>query len=490
VFRHPLRGIFLLLSAAALAAAGPAAAVVDVEEVTLTVTVATTTIGQDQITVELRVSGTDLNNGTITLPSAPSTPVALDVDGADLVVVDDVASLAELNALWSNGNYVLRINNNTAQATIPYARPAVPNPAISQPDSGVIPPGPIEVLFEPCGSICSGLGESVEAVLEDDMAVVLDEDILTSNTDSWTPDDDMGGALDLPEASAFVVRVTHTAVDQDDVAVAGDDDDGNLVFTGTFVQSDEVDFETGFNPPSGRFCLAANHPAPPAGCTTLADPALQLFDLTGLAVATQVDGHDVDYTLSHDAGGNLGGSATADLDDNGPNETGPAPIKGKLKGGDGEASSKLSFSLENAGFLAKLKVSVSDTLSIPGNQLDRVQRASGAINGVKIKEEASATLALPMPLGWLLEYDLAADGTVTNAVLTLEGGRSFPLSGANKFNLASNESSLKLSSDPKGLSISLKGLGLDDSANPDPMAITGGDLSYKALGQSGRATLP
>jgi len=256
------------------------------------------------------------------------------------------------------------------------------------------------------------------------------------------------------------------------------------------VQSDEVDFETGFAPPSGHFCLAANHPAPPAGCATLADPLLQLFDLTGLAVATQVDGHDVDYTLTHDASGNLGGSASADLDDNGPNETGPAPIKGKLKGSGGEASSKLSFSLENMAPLAKLKVSVSDTLSIPGNQLDRVQRASGAIDGVKIKEEATSTLALPAPLGWLLEYDLAADGTVTNAVLTLEGGRSFPLSGANKFNLASNESSLKLSSDPKGVSVGFKKLGLDDSVNPMPMGITGGDVSYKALGQSGRATLP
>jgi hypothetical protein len=486
VFRQPLRGIFLLLSAAALA--GPASGA-DVDEVTLTVTISNSTIGQDQIEAELRVSGTDLNNGTIALPSAPSTLVPLGVDGADLVIVDTFASLVELNQVLSNGNYVLRINNETVAATIPYARENVPNPAISQPDSAVIAPGPIEVLFERC-TVCNGFGDSVEAVLEDDMAVVLDEDVLTSVTESWIPDDDMGSPLDLPEASAFVVRVTHTAVDQDNVFVNGDDDDNSLLFTATFVHSDEVDFETGFAPPSGHFCLAANHPAPPVGCTTLGDPLLQLFDLTGLAVATQVDGHDVDYTLSHDAAGNLGGSASADLDDNGPNETGPAPIKGKLKGGDGEASSKLSFSLENAGFLAKLKVSVSDTLSIPGNQLDRSQRASGAINGVKIKEDATSTLALPAPLGWLLEYDLAADGTITNAVLTLEGGRSFPLSGTNKFNLASNESGLKLSSNPKGLSISFKGLGLDDSVNPMPMAITGGDLSYKALGQSGRTTLP
>ena len=54
MFRLPLRGIFLLLSAACFSAA-PAAAVVDVEQVTLTVTIATSTLGQDQIEAELRV---------------------------------------------------------------------------------------------------------------------------------------------------------------------------------------------------------------------------------------------------------------------------------------------------------------------------------------------------------------------------------------------------------------------------------------------------
>jgi len=456
VFRPPLRGIFLLLSAAALAVAGPAAAALDIDAVTLTVTISTTTVGQDQIEAELRVQGEDLDNGTIALPSDPGTRIPLDKSAGTLGLDIAFVSRAQLDAVLSNGNYVLRVNDDALQVTIPYTREPVPNPAISQPDSGVIAPGPVEVLFTRC-PICNGSGDSVQAVLEDDMANVLDEDFLTSTRGSWTPDDDMSNPLDLPEASAFLVRVTHTAVDEDNITVS--DDDGVLLFRATFVHSDEVDFETGFAPPVGHFCLAANYSLPPAGCAALADPALQLFDLTGLAVATQVAGHDVDYTLAHDASGNLGGSASADLDDNGPNETGPAPIKGKLKGSGGEASSKLSVSLENAGLLAKLKVSVSDTLSIPGNQLVRQQRASGAIGGTKIKEDTGAIVALPMPLGWLLE-----------------------------FNLATNESSLKLSSNPKGVSVSFKKLGLDDSA--DPMLITGGDVSYRALGQSGRATLP
>ena len=490
MFRLPLRGIFLLLSAATLPSSASAGALVDIEEVTLTVTIETSTIGQDQISAELRVMGTGLNNGTIALPSAPAQQVPLDEDAGDLVIVDEFATIAELNQVLSNGNYVLRINNGTAESSISYSRPAVPNPAISQPDSGVVPPGPIEVLFTRC-SICNLVGDSVVAVLEDDMAVPLDEDTLNSVAESWIPDDDMGGDLSLPEASSFVVRVTHTAVRQNNFPVAGNDDDNTLLFTSTTVQSDEVDFQTGFSPPSGRFCLAANFTAPPAGCETISDPLLQVLDLTGMVVMTQVAGLDVDYTLTHDAAGNLGGSATADLDDNGSNETGPAPIKGKLKGGDGEVDSKLSFSLENMAPLAKLKVSVTDTFFIVGNALDRSQRASGSVNGMKIKEDAISNGALPVaPLGWLLEYDLAADGVVSNAELTLEGGRSFALTGENKFNLATNESSLKLSSNPKGLSVTLKGVGLDDSANPLPMAIEGGDVSYRALGQSGRVTLP
>jgi hypothetical protein len=490
VFRHPLRGIFLLLSLAGLAAPLPAAAVLDIDQVTLSITIERTTLGADAIRAELRVTGTDLNSGTIALPSAPAVQVPFDVDGDDLVIDDEFASEAELNSVLSNGNYVLRVNNGNAQSTIPYTRPTVPNPTISQPGEGeVVPPGPLEVLFTRC-SQCNLPGDSVEAVLEDDMGGVLEAQTLDEDAESWIPGDGMGGDLALPESSAFVVRVTHEAVRLANVAVSGDDDDDNLVFTSTFTQSDEVDFETGFAPPSGHFCLAVSFPAPPPGCETLADPLLQLFDTSGM-FSTQVDGHDVDVVLTVGPGGQLTGTATADLDDAGINETGPAPLKGKLGGSGGEIGSKLSFSLANEGLMAKLKVSITDTLFILGDTRDRVQSASGSLGGVKIKESMSSSDSpLPdPPLGWLLEYDLAADGTtVSNAELVLEGGRTFPLTGTNKFNFSANQSSLKLSSDPKGISITLKKLGLD--AASDPMEITEGDMSYKALGQSGRAVLP
>jgi len=490
VFRRSLRPIFLLLMP--LLAAAPALAVIDIDEVSLEIVIARSSLVADEITAVLRVTGTDLNTGTstITLPQAPNTPIPLDDDGPDLILEDTFASETELNTVLPNGNYILRINNGAVVATLVYARPVVPSPAISQPGPGsVVAPGTVELLFTKCAA-CNQVGDSVEAVLEDDLAVVLAQETLTSASEEWIPPDGMGGDLLLPQDSGFVGRVTHTALRQDNVVPNPADDDGLLLFSHSFVQSDEIDFRTGFEPPVGDFCLAANHPAPPPGCEMLSDLSLQILDISGMNTI-QVDGHDVDYDVNVGAGGELTGSATADLDDIGPNETGPGPIKGKLSGkGDGESSSKLSFSLEGDAPAAKLKVSVTETLSTFTGERQRLHRASGSIDGVKIKEAPpSMSVAPPFtPLGWVIEFELDANGQILSPVLTLEGGSSFMLTGTNKFNLASNQSSLKLQSDPKGISIQLKKLVLDHV--PNPMQITGGDLSYRMLGQSGRTPLP
>jgi len=488
VFRHPLRSAFLLLMASFAAAPAARAAVLDITDAKISITIARTTLAQDDLDATIRVEGTGLNNGTITIPTTPTSTVALDNVGGTLGLDFHFTSEAQLNAALPNGTYVLKVNNDTNSANLVYTRPAVPSPAISFPSGGeVIPPGPVTVEFTSC-PICNQIGDSVNAVLDDDMMVELDSEALTSSSNSWTPQD-MSGDLQLPEGSAFTTQVTHKAVRQANVTVTGTDSDNSLLFTNTFIQSDLVDFETGFNPPAGHFCLAANHPAPPSGCNVLSDPALQLFDTSG-TTATTVAGHDVQYTVSVGADGNLTGTAVADLDDNASNETGPLPLKGKLGGGNGTASSKLSFSLTNMGLAAKLKVSVTDSLSIPTDTRTRLQRASGSIGGTKIKEDVPSTdTPLPdAPLGWVLEYDLAADGTISAATLKLEGGRTFTLTGANKFNIAANTSSLKLASNPKGISVQLKGVGLDDSTSP--MTITSGAISYKALGQSGRSDLP
>jgi hypothetical protein len=458
--------------------------VADIDQVSMNIRIERTTLGSDSYTVEIRVEGTDLNNGTIRVPSSPGTPVNFSKDGDDLLIEDSFASEAALLAVLTEGDYILRVNNDTIEGTFEFDPPAVPTPAISQPSGGeVVLPGPIEVLFTAC-PVCNFAGDSVEAELRDEALALLDEETLTSVSTSWTPQD-MGSDLLLPPNSAFVAKVTHTALDGDNFDP--NDADDFAVFTGAVISSDEVDFETGFNAPSGHFCLAANHPAPPAGCETITDPLLQVLDPSG-AVMTSVAGLPVNYNVTVGAGGELTGTATADLDDNGSQETGPVPIKGKLSGSEGEAGSKLSFSLANAGLDAKLKVSVTDELTIPGDQIDRLQRGSGAVGDTKIKEDVANTDSLPFePLGWVIEFDLAS-GVLSNAELTLEGGRNFPLVGTNKFNFATNQSSMKLSTEQKGASVSFKGLELDDTS--DPFGIVGGNCSYRVLGQSGRLELP
>jgi hypothetical protein len=466
----------------------PAAGAVDIDQVILEVRIVRSSLVSDEFSAELRVTGDNLNTGTITLPAAPGIQLALTKDGDDLVLEDDFATELDLNTAISDGSYVLRVNNDSVRATLTYVRPLVPSPAISYPDAGdVVPPGTIDVEFTNC-AVCNQVGDSVEAELEDDVGAPLADETLTSTSEDWIPPDGIGGDYDLPEDSDFVVRVTHSALRQDNFIPNPPDDDGLLLFSNRFVQSDEVDFSTGFDAPIGDFCLSANHPAPPAGCTVLTDPALQLIDLTG-SYTTWVDGHDVDYSVDVSASGSLSGSASADLDDNLSNETGPAPIKGKLSGSDGDSRSKLSFSLQGDAPPAKVKVSMSDEFSILGNTSSMLQKASGSINGIKFKEETSASgpLGFP-PLGWVIEFELDAGGEVQNAMLTLEGGRMFALTGSNKFKFASDESSFKLQSDPKGIKIQLKKLILDDSV--DPMDVTAGDLSSSMLGQRARTSLP
>jgi len=489
VFRPSLRSIFLLL-VSLLAMPPSAQGAVDVTEATLSVTIARSSVVSDSFAVEFRVTGTNLNNGSITPPGVAAIPISLKPDGLDLVYEKTYNNEAALNAVWPDGNYQLRVNGLNVEATLVYTRPLVLNPAISKPGAGsVVPPGPVEVLFKKC-DFCNLLTDSVVAVLENDAnAVLTQEPPLTSTSEDWTPEDGLGNPLQLAEKSSFVTRVTSSALRQTNTPTTGGiDDPPFLLFSNSFVQSDEIDFETGFDTPSGSFCLAANV-LPPVGCTTLTDPLLEVLDTSGPYV-TQVDGHDVAYTVVVSDKGTITGTATADLDNNASQETGPAPIKGKLKGKDGEVKQKLSFSLENTAPPAKVKVKISDEYSIPGNSFEGTQTASGKINDVKVKEEvlSSGPLFPLLPLGWLLQLDIDASGAVSNALLTLENTRTFPLSGTNKFKFSSGQSSLKLESADKGIKISLKKIVLNDSTSP--MGVTGGDVSPRILGQKAKSAIP
>lgn len=498
MFRASLRSLFLLVTTLVTASAAGAA---DLVEVTFHVTLADVSKGSDTFAIEIRVVGDGLNNGTLVRPGLLSN-VTFKKDGNDLVIEDDFNSAAALAAAYPAGptaNYEVRVNNGNVRTTLQYnatMRPDVPNPDISHPSGGeTVPPAPITVEFTNC-SICTFSGDSITAELEQDDGmggrVLLDDETLGSTEDTWTPQDGMGD-LTLPQLSDFFVTITNQTLRQANAPVTGEDvDPGDpddiVLFSSLFTNSDEVDFSTGFDTPTGHVCISANHPMPPAGCTIVNDTLLQVLDTTG-AYPTTVNGHAVTYNLVVASNGTLSGTAAADLDDMGGNDTFTSEIKGKLKGKDGDSSQKVSFTLDNPNIPSKLKLSISDLFSIPGNTQSTTQKNTGTDDGVKVKEETTNAGALmETPLGWVLEFDIDDTDTAQNASLVLEGGRTFSLTGSNKFKFTTGESTVKLQSTDKGVRIDLKKVMFDDNASP--VLIDGGDLSQKVLGQSHKAVIP
>jgi hypothetical protein len=483
MFRRFMPLVFLALNSA-LAAASQAQTP-DVASVSLTVTIARSPNGSDGIDLELRVVGTGLNNGTLTAPTTGASAVALQRDGTDLVLTDSFANEAELNALLPSGNYQLRINSGTVTASLAYARPAVPSPAITEPDpGGVVAPGAVQIEFSAC-PVCNLVGDSVTAELEDAQGGTLDEETLTSSSVAWTPQGATGPLL-LPERASFLARVTHSAVRQANTTVTADAD-GTLLFTHEFVQSDEVAFETGFTRPEGHVCIAASYTAPPVGCKLVTDAALQVLDPSG-AFAVQVAGFDLAYTLAVAPNGAFSGTATGDLDDNGTQET-SASLGGRLRGAAGEVRSRLAFVLVNEALSAKLKVKQRELLSIAGGSLTGTRRARGRVGATTVDEETPTNAPLPFaPLGWLLEFDIDDSEAVQSALLTLENGRSFGLAGNHRFRIASGLSSFKLRSADERVRVKLSKLTLDDATVP--LTVTGGTLRPRILGQRARTTLP
>lgn len=486
MFRHPLHSFLRLVMAFSLSAAAPALAAPDVTQVTLTVTFAEVSSGAPEIDAVFRVVGMELNNGTIKFPSAPGVSIPLQDDAGDLVLGVTFQSQAELDLALPAGNYALSLNNGNVTANIAYdGRPPVPSPNISFPGAGeVIVPGAVDVLFTACGFQCSGLG-SVVGVLEDDVATELANDTLGTSDTMWTPSDGIGGDFLLAESSAFLARIVHTA--QADKLVNANDADGGFPFSAFFVRSDEVAFETGFAPPSGDFCVEVNAPAPDPDCAQLNDPNLSILDPSG-TVMTTAAGLDVEYDLVVDSKGRITGDARADLDDNGSLET-MGEVKGKLNGKEGEVKQKVGVKLANDALAAKLKLAVKEVLSIPLDAVVGAQKASGKIGAVKIKEE-TPTDASPLPVapqGWRLDFTLDGGSDVVASTLTLEGDPAIPLEGSNKFDLVRDLTTLKLQTADKGIKIQVKKIGIDEAAMPQ---VTGGDLSYKVLGQKGKVSLP
>jgi hypothetical protein len=486
VFRASLRSLFLLVTFHAAASAGAA----DIDSVTFDLTLANVSKGSDTFAIEIRVVGDGFNNGVLQRPALLSN-VTFKEDGDDLVIEDDFNSLAALLAAYPLGSYEVRVNNGNVRTTLSYnntMQPPVPNPDISHPDGGqVLPPEQaLTVEFTNC-SICNQIGDSIVAELDqiDDMGnrVLVDDEDLAPSAETWTPEDGMGGDLLLPQLTDFFVTITNETLRQTSVFVTGEgnDDDDIALFSSFVRQSDEVDFSTGFDTPEGHVCLSANHSMPPVGCTIVNDTLLQVLDTTG-AYMTTVNGNDITYNVIVAGNGTLSGTASGfDVS---------SPIKGKLKGKDGDSSQKVSFTLDNENIPAKVKISINELFSIPGNTQSSTQKNSGTIGGVKVDPDGIPVngALTQMPLGWLVEFDIDDSDEISNGSLTLEGGRLFTLTGSNKFKFTTGESTLKLQSADKGVRIDLKKVVFDDGVSP--VATDGGDLSQKILGQSHKAVIP
>jgi hypothetical protein len=110
------------------------------------VTIARSSVSSDSFAAEFRVTGRTSTTERHPLRRIPSLS-----RGSSDFVFRRPTRRARAERRWPDGNYDLRINGGTVQATLAYARPLVPNPDISKPGAGsVVPPGPVEVLFTKC----------------------------------------------------------------------------------------------------------------------------------------------------------------------------------------------------------------------------------------------------------------------------------------------------------------------------------------------------
>lgn len=475
----------LALLAVALAPGRVSAQAIDLVEVRALVTIEREA-GEGVVHhVELRVIGTGITSASVTPPSG--TAISLPKVGDDFVGELDFGSQIILDGAIPNGSYTLTLNGGTRTASIVYARPAVPSPAISAPDPNVVQvPGPTEVRFTRC-SVCTESGDSVSAELLEG-TTSLASATLTAADATWIPSD-VGGPISLGEDSLFSARIVHETVRTSTLTTNTGGD--SFTFSNTFTHSDEIVFATGFAVPVGDFCIVLNETTPasldPLGeCLQRADLELALVDPSG-TIATTVGGLDVAYTLALAASGRISGLAQADLDDDGSLET-SAELKGSLRGSARRLQQSLGFRLASVPLAAKLNVRVRDQISIPDALLSRLQRARGAVGATRIREDVPAVTVLPHDvLGWRLDFELDGTSRVQNASILLSSGRSVLLQGTSRFNLELGHANIRLASGgaDRGVTVEVRRFRLDETGN-----VLRAELGYTILGQRGHVSLP
>jgi hypothetical protein len=475
----------LAVVALGVALAAPARAQIDLTEVELSVAIqrvnAAGALPEATFLARLVVRATDVARASITPPGG--VPLALPETAPDEFTLEQsFPNEAALDAALPDGDYLLDLDTGAETAILPYARPAVPSPAIFSPLQGaVVPTGTVEIRFVPC-ALCVQSGDSTLAVLEQG-AVVLASATLAANVAVWTPAD-ASGPLVLPPSSSFTARVTHTASRTSTLSA---DPSDAFTFEVVHSEADEIAFSTGFPAPQADLCIVVNDAAgldPEGRCALHEDLNDAIFD-TGGSFVTTAAGVPVTYGFSVSPRGRLSGIADLDLDRDGTFET-HVPVAGRLSGEDGRLRQSVRIAVKSSAPApdARLKLKIQEQTDTVAFLTTRVQTTKGRLLGARVAETSSITEAIDdAPRGWRLDFDVSgASGEITDAQLVLSSGRTIPLFGRHRFLFDVNRTNVRLRSGgaDRGVDVAIDTLALDAGGS-----IVRGVLRYRALGQSG-----
>jgi hypothetical protein len=479
---------FMLAGLLGLGLAAPALAAPDLARVTVEFETTRVNGAVASADVAVTVEGERIVRAELTPTGTTALPLAN--TGGVFTLEKSFTTEAARAAEFPEGTWRLALDGG-APLELAFARTPVPTPAISAPLPGeVLAPDAVRVAFTAC-PLCAMPGDTSEAAILDDTAAVVVEELLDPEATRWP--DDAEPPLVLDEDAAWRAVIAHTAVRSADL-VAGSD---AFVFDTVIVEIGVVSFFTGAAPPSGDYCFVVSEtPAvldPLGECVVPMDDAMMvpddapLLDPSGTSMTT-LAGVDLTLDVQVLAGGAIVGSATADLDGDGSDDA-SAPLRGKLGGRSGDTSRRLAFALESLAPAAQLSGRLRDRASAGGGGFSGALALRGVLAGAKVREtlpwlEASA------PLGWRI--DVVLDGRdVTDASLTLENGRTWPLRGRWRFDFVTDLSDVDLRTQgaDAGARVRLAGLRIDD---PDavPPLVGAGKLSFKLLGQRGKLRLP
>jgi hypothetical protein len=494
-----LRTFHALLAVAGVALASSAArAVIDVTEVEIEVSIEGVNEAgaeaQRSVLARVVVRGSGITAATLTPPGS-TTAVSLPLVSGEFVLEQSFADATGLDAVLPDGDYLLQVESGseTAAATLPYERPEVPSPAISQPaHRSTVRAGSVTAVFEPC-AICNLTEDTTVGTLEQNGTTLASETLAKGTATDWVPSDDEG-PLSLPESSAFTLEVAHTASRSAAVTASPTDP---FTFRSIFSRSDEVQFSTGFLPPEGSVCLVVNDPdellhAADETCTIANDSLRGILDVSGGSFSAVAAGVPIEYGLSLSPGGRLSGIVDADLDGDGAFET-HVPLQGRLRGSAGRLRQTLRFALEGAPDVpaTSLRISILERALLTDGVKTRKLATKGDLLGAPVSEtRLDAESIASLPTAWRLDFALVGEaGRISGATLTLPGAtpalpnRTVDLTGRHRFSFEFDRTNVRLRSrgGDKGVEIDANGLRFHEAGT-----ISRGEIRWRAFGQGGR----